>query len=132
MDIMADLIVNHVSSRSPQFEDFRKRGEESAYAGMFLDSTTAYFQTARGKSDLLKIYRPRPGLPFTKLQLANGPSACSGPRSRQSRSILTFGDPAAQTLLDSRSWSNFRRLEFERSGWTRPVTRSRSPEPVAS
>jgi len=29
MDVMADLIVNHVSSQSPQFEDFIQRGEES-------------------------------------------------------------------------------------------------------
>src|SRR5712692_3878272 len=28
-EIMADLIVNHISSRSPQFEDFRSRGEDS-------------------------------------------------------------------------------------------------------
>src|SRR4051812_2574036 len=28
-DLMADLIVNHISSRSPQFEDFRKHGAGS-------------------------------------------------------------------------------------------------------
>ena len=33
---MADLIVNHISSQSPQFEDFRKLGGSSEYAGMFL------------------------------------------------------------------------------------------------
>ena len=26
-ELMADLIVNHISSRSPQFEDYRQRGE---------------------------------------------------------------------------------------------------------
>ena len=35
-DLMADLIVNHISSRSPQFTDFRKRGDASSYAFMFL------------------------------------------------------------------------------------------------
>jgi sucrose phosphorylase len=71
MDVMADLIVNHVSSQSPQFEDFLMRGEESQYAGMFL-TYNRVFPDKAGESDLLQIYRPRPGLPFTKYHLANG------------------------------------------------------------
>ena len=35
-DVMADAIVNHVSSHSPQFKDYDERGDASAYAGMFL------------------------------------------------------------------------------------------------
>ena len=34
--VMADLIVNHVSSSSPQFLDWRALGDDSPYAGMFL------------------------------------------------------------------------------------------------
>src|SRR5574339_666482 len=33
-DVMADVIVNHVSSRSPQFEDYLRCGADSRYAGM--------------------------------------------------------------------------------------------------
>ena len=36
IDVMADLIVNHVSRDSPQFMDYAARGDASAYAGMFL------------------------------------------------------------------------------------------------
>jgi len=36
VEIMADLIVNHMSSLSPQFLDYDKRGDASPYAGMFL------------------------------------------------------------------------------------------------
>src|SRR5688572_21960573 len=39
-DVMADVIVNHISSRSPQFQDFSRRGAESPYAGMFLTYAT--------------------------------------------------------------------------------------------
>src|SRR6187455_798901 len=35
-DLMADLIVNHVSARSPQFEDFRRKGDASSYSDLFL------------------------------------------------------------------------------------------------
>jgi sucrose phosphorylase len=70
-EIMADLIVNHVSSRSPQFEDFQRRGESSAYAGMFL-TYGGVFPDGAKEPDLLQIYRPRPGLPFTRVRLDDG------------------------------------------------------------
>jgi len=71
LEMMSDLIVNHVSSQSPQFQDFLQHGEESPYAGMFL-TYSRVFPEGADESDLLRIYRPRPGLPFTKFNLANG------------------------------------------------------------
>ena len=71
LEMMSDLIVNHVSSQSPQFQDFIQHGEESPYAGMFL-TYNRVFPDGAAESDLLQIYRPRPGLPFTKFNLANG------------------------------------------------------------
>lgn len=70
-DLMADLIVNHISSRSPQFGDFRQRGQASAYADLFL-SYGRVFPNGASEQDLLRIYRPRPGLPFTKTRLDDG------------------------------------------------------------
>jgi sucrose phosphorylase len=70
-DLMADLIVNHVSSRSPQFEDFRNNGDASAYADLFL-TYNRVFPAGASEPDLLQIYRPRPGLPFTKTRLDDG------------------------------------------------------------
>jgi sucrose phosphorylase len=71
VEIMADLIVNHISCRSPQFVDFHEHGENSQSAGMFLTLGRIFPQGA-SERDLLRIYRPRPGLPFTKTRLANG------------------------------------------------------------
>ena len=59
-ELMADLIVNHVSSESPQFADVVKMGMASPYAGMFLKMDDVFPQGA-SKADLLRIYRPRPG-----------------------------------------------------------------------
>ena len=67
-DLMADVIVNHVSSRSAQFEDFRKFADRSAYKDLFL-TYGRVFPGGASESDLLQIYRPRPGLPFTKISL---------------------------------------------------------------
>jgi sucrose phosphorylase len=70
-DLMADLNVNHISNRSPQFTDFRKRGDASCYAFMFL-TYDRVFPDGAAEAELLKIYRPRPGLPFTKMRLDDG------------------------------------------------------------
>jgi len=69
--IMADLIVNHISDRSPQYLDFHAHGDRSVYAGMFQTYGRA-FPDGASEEDLLRIYRPRPGLPFTKARLADG------------------------------------------------------------
>ena len=71
VDLMADVIVNHVSSRSPQFLDFSARGDSSPYAGMFL-TFDSVFPRGATEQELLAIYRPRPGLPFTTMTLADG------------------------------------------------------------
>jgi len=70
-EIVADLIVNHVSCLSPQFEDFLEKGEGSEYAGLFLTLDRVFPNGAR-EAELLEIYRPRPGLPFTARRMQNG------------------------------------------------------------
>lgn len=69
--VMADVIVNHISSRSPQFLDFSANGDRSPYAGMFLSFDGA-FPNGATERDLLAIYRPHSGLPFTSMTLADG------------------------------------------------------------
>jgi sucrose phosphorylase len=64
-EIMADVIVDDVSNRSPQYLDFREQGEDSANSGMFLIHGRVFPNGAR-ESDLVQIYRPGPGLPFAK------------------------------------------------------------------
>lgn len=71
VEIMADVIVNHMSSESPQFQDFSAHGEASVYNGLFL-TMSSVFPNGATEQDLLAIYRPRPGMPFTVSTLANG------------------------------------------------------------
>ena len=70
-DLVVDLIVNHVSTRSPQFRDVAARGAASPYAPMFLTLGSVFGRGAT-EADLLAIYRPRPGLPFTPVVLGDG------------------------------------------------------------
>lgn len=71
LEVTADLIVNHISSKSRQFQDFLQNGDNSPYSGMFL-TFGAVFPNGAKEEDLLRIYRPRPGLPFTTMTLASG------------------------------------------------------------
>lgn len=71
-DVVADLIVNHVSDRSAQFLDVVERGERSPYAGMFLTYDRVFPAGAR-EADLVRIVRPRPGLPITPVTLGGRP-----------------------------------------------------------
>jgi sucrose phosphorylase len=70
VDLMADLIVNHVSSSSPQFLDYSEKGDASIYKDLFL-TMDSVFPNGATEADLLTIYRPRPGLPFSYATLKN-------------------------------------------------------------
>jgi sucrose phosphorylase len=69
-DVMADVIVNHISRHSPQFLDFMAQGKGSVHDGMFL-TFASVFPAGASEQDLLAIYRVRPGLPFTPMTLAD-------------------------------------------------------------
>ncbi|MBZ5738836.1 sucrose phosphorylase [Nocardioides mangrovi] len=66
--VMADLIVNHMSTRSPQFRDVELHGDASRHAPLFL-TLSSIFPDGVSEDDLARIYRPRPGLPFTTMTL---------------------------------------------------------------
>lgn len=70
-DIMADMIVNHVSAQSPAFQDYRANGNASEFADMFLSYGKVFPDGAR-EHELMAIYRPRPGFPFTKMRFGDG------------------------------------------------------------
>lgn len=72
-DVMADMIVNHVSADSAAYQDYFEKGEASEYASLFLRMGDV-FPDGVTEEELLAIYRPRPGVPFTRLNFKNGGS----------------------------------------------------------
>jgi len=66
--LMADLIVNHVSSSSAEFQDWCANGSASAYAGMFL--TLEHVFDGPDDPEIDKVYRPRPWPAFTSYDVA--------------------------------------------------------------
>ena len=100
IELVADLIVNHGSSLSPQFLDFCRKGPDSGYAGMFLTFDSIFPQGAR-ESDLLGIYRPRPSLPFSPVTLASGERKLLWTTFNPEQVDIDVRHPRAQAYLDS-------------------------------
>jgi sucrose phosphorylase len=97
-EVMADLIVNHVSSRSPQFKDYDARGDDSQYAGLFL-TYSRVFPEGASEADLVAIYRPRPGLPFTKYHTAHGTEVLLWTTFTGEQLDIDVGHPEGQRYL---------------------------------
>ena len=70
-DVIADLIINHISTNSPQFMNYLEAGEDSEYADLFV-SFDRVFPGGATSEEMLSIYRPRPELPFSAKSLRNG------------------------------------------------------------
>ena len=70
--LMADLIVNHISSDSSQFQDWIAQGAASKFDGMFL-TRDRVFPDGASQEELDQIYRPRPWPPFTTYEIAGEP-----------------------------------------------------------
>ncbi|MBN2590655.1 MAG: sucrose phosphorylase [Sedimentisphaerales bacterium] len=100
VEIIADLIVNHVSSSCPQFIDFSKKGSASKYAGMFLTMDTVFPKGAK-ESDILSIYRPRPTLPFTPVTLLSGERKLLWTTFNPTQVDINVRNPKAEAYLDS-------------------------------
>ena len=70
-ELTADIIVNHVSASSAKFRDYLAHGDNSEYRNLFLKMSTV-FPDGVDEATLMKIYRPRPGLPFSVISRKDG------------------------------------------------------------
>jgi len=100
VDVMADVIVNHMSSESPQFLDYSKKGAKSDYNGLFLTMDSVFPQGASEK-DFLNVYRPRPGMPFTVTTLANGERRLLWTTFTSQQIDIDVHHPAGKAYLDT-------------------------------
>jgi len=98
-DLMVDIIVNHVSSDSAPFRDWCERGDASDSAGMFL-TMSSVFPLGATEQDLARIYRPRPGLPFTPYTVA-GEKRLVWTTFTAQQIDIDVSDPRARAYLDS-------------------------------
>jgi sucrose phosphorylase len=98
-EVMADVIVNHVSRHSPRFHDFDRHGADSPHAGMFLTFGRVFPQGA-SEADLLAIHTPRPGLPFTQHRTAHGETVLLWTTFTSDQIDIDVRHPAGREYMD--------------------------------
>ncbi|WP_019179710.1 alpha-amylase family glycosyl hydrolase [Microbacterium yannicii] len=98
-EVTADLIVNHVSNRSAEFEDWLARGSASPHDGMFL-TFDRVFPRGASEDDITAFYRPRPGLPFTPYRAADGSRRLVWTTFMPSQIDIDVADPAGVAYLE--------------------------------
>lgn len=70
-ELMVDLIVNHISSKSQQFRDYLEKGEASSYASMF-GLVSRLFPEEVDKNAMSKVSHPGGGSPLHDVVTKNG------------------------------------------------------------
>lgn len=97
--VTADLIVNHVSADSAEFQDWLARGDRSPSDGMFL-TFDVVFPGGGTEDEITAFYRPRSGLPFTPYQLADGTRRLVWTTFMPSQVDVDVAHPAGQDYLE--------------------------------
>ncbi len=71
-DVVVDLMVNHISRQSPYFQDFVRKGRQSAYADLFITLDKIWPGGPPPQADVEKIFLRKPDHPFSDIPLATG------------------------------------------------------------
>ncbi|MCO6543756.1 MAG: sucrose phosphorylase [Lactobacillus sp.] len=70
--LMFDLMINHLSRQSHEFQDFLANGNNSKYAKMFIDLDKFWPSERPNVDDIEKIYKRKDKAPFQTVTLADG------------------------------------------------------------
>ncbi len=97
-DVAADLVVNHVSTRGPVFRRAIGDGRGASEPGLVL-GFDAVFPGGASAAELLALFRPRPGLPFTPVVDRDGARHLVWTTFTPEQADLDVGHPAARAYL---------------------------------
>jgi sucrose phosphorylase len=70
--LMFDFMVNHISRSSKYYQDFLKRGDNSAYADLFIRYRDFWPGGEPGPGDIERIYKRKPRAPYVEAKFADG------------------------------------------------------------
>jgi sucrose phosphorylase len=100
IDVLADVIVNHISAQSAVCRRFIESDASSADAGLLLSFARVFPQGAT-EQDLSVIVRQLDSLPFTRLTLKNGQSRWLWSSFTSTQIDIDVHHPAGQRYLQS-------------------------------
>ena len=68
-DVMLDVMINHISRRSPEFLDFQRRGRRSPSADLFITLDKIWPEGDPPASDVAQIFLRKPDTPFSTVTI---------------------------------------------------------------
>ena len=68
-DVLLDLMINHLSRRSPEFQDFQAHGRRSPFADLFITLDKVWPNGNPVEGDVARIFLRKPGSPFTTVTI---------------------------------------------------------------
>jgi sucrose 6(F)-phosphate phosphorylase len=68
-DVLLDVMINHVSRRSPEFEDFLREGRQSRFADLFITLDKVWPSGEPPASDVARIFLRKPDAPFSTVTI---------------------------------------------------------------
>ena len=109
-DVMLDLMVNHISRRSPEFEDFVRRGRRSPHADLFVTLDKVWPSGDPPAADVARIFLRKPDAPFSDVVVKETGDVervwtSFGTRDWSEQIDLDVRSPAARGLLTA--WLRF-------------------------
>ncbi len=68
-DVLLDLMINHISRQSPEFQDFERRGRRSPYADLFITIDKIWPDGDPPRADIDLIFLRKPDSPFSTITI---------------------------------------------------------------
>jgi sucrose phosphorylase len=68
-DVVLDLMINHISRQSPEFQDFERRGRRSPYADLFITVDKIWPDGDPPRADIDLIFLRKPDSPFSTVTI---------------------------------------------------------------
>lgn len=68
-DVVLDLMINHISRQSPEFQDFEQRGRRSPYADLFITVDKIWPDGDPPRADIELIFLRKPDSPFSTITI---------------------------------------------------------------
>ena len=68
-DVLLDLMINHISRESREFQDFQRRGRSSPFADLFITLDKVWPNGQPAEEDIARIFLRKPDTPFSTVTI---------------------------------------------------------------
>ena len=112
-DVLLDVMINHISRQSPEFQDFQRAGRQSRFADLFITLDKIWPDGDPPVDDIARIFLRKPGSPFSTITIEG--------TGEVERIWTTFGTARWSEQIDLDVNSGATRSLV--SGWLRAIAR---------